>query len=231
MRLAVLTTYLTRWGHIDALRKEARILYGLLNQERPHDEIFVVSVEDEINPVGIDMGKGIFLTSFERLNELIDKLALDVIHIIEATPFLLAIILKGRTKLPCKVIVNCVDNNPLEGINENDLEDILHISEYNECHFFCYSEHAQEVLKKAGIRNVSQTLPLLDSSFYLKEVPKANQYESTMPLNLGFASSPFHEDSFSARGLNLIVDLLRQDKTNFNLKIPWREESLSLRMF
>lgn len=224
MRIVIITTQFTKWRYIDALRKEAARLYELLNTAIPQNQIYLVSVENTfINNNGASDQRFISAT-MENLGLVLDELKPDVVHVIETNPYLLITLLDGRKKMPFKVVFNCVDNNPLCDLAEDDLESILHISEYNECQFFCYSKYAFEILRNAGIRDVAQTLPLLDISSFMGE--QCGEDRRNLSFSIGFASSPFNMDNFFARGINLLIDYLRYDRSEINLQIPWREVSL-----
>lgn len=227
MKIMILSTSIQKWGNIDALRKEAFMLYKLLLHENTDADILLVSIENDLKEC--DSTNEVIITTSEKLHELIDNLNPDVIHIVEATPYLLYDLLQFRNYSPCKVVATLIDNDPLEPLTEKMIEEIVHISDHNEIFFFCYSEHAMQVLQKAGIRNVLVTMPLVDTHLLLNGLTD-NYEEKSFPTDIftvGFASTPFTEDSMVARGINLLEKAISQTETNVKFRVPWREASVA----
>lgn len=219
----ILSTHIKKWGHIDAIRKEALLFYKCLCREIPEADVILVSIEDETdNPINVD---DFIVTNLERLSKLIEQVKPDIIHIIESTPYLFYQMLEGITMIPAKVVITCVDNNPLYGLTEQMIEEIMHLSDHNDCFLYCYSENALHVLHKAGIRNAAITEPLIEL------VNKGNSDSETSPQKIsldkavvGFASTPFNQSSFSARGIYLLEKVLKHN--DVKVKIPWRENAV-----
>ncbi len=228
MKIVILTTYLQEFGIIDALRKEAVNLDTLIKFIRPDYEVVLVSVEDTpLTPLG---NNNFLSVALEDLNSLINTLSPDVIHFFEASPYLVHKVLEGRKYAPAKLIVTLVDNDPLFG-QEEMLDELLHLSEFNEIFFFCYSDHAFQILMKAGFKNYEVTMPLIVSEFFESssdsDSDNHKMLHRTTPLDhltCGFASTPFLPEYFYCRGLGLLCQVLNNTGSDIQLNIPWRSE-------
>lgn len=226
MKIIILSTYVQKWSNIDALRKEALLLYNLSRQEKPWAKIELVTIENDL--CQCSHTDGVITTSMDDLNKCIDQLNPDIIHIVEATPYLLCKLLEHRQYPPCKIVVTCADNNPLMGLDKRMIEEIAHISDHNECFLFCYSEYALQTLGKAGIRNASIIPPLIDTGFFeiYSKTDIRNGRLSNNNYIVGFASTPCTEDSVAARGIDLLEKVMSKTNATVEFMIPWREPSV-----
>jgi len=226
MKIMLVSTFMHKWAHIDALRKEAGRLYYHLRQENPTSEIVLVSVEDETNGFG---NGDIIESSLEGLAQLVEQAKPDVVHLMEATPFLLYKLLEGRKYPPAKIVVTCIDNEPLAGLDPRMIEECIHLSDHNDCVFFCYSDHAMQVLQEAGIRNSFRTSPLVDMDFMKSVQPDhiSRKADFVQRLTVGFASTPFNQTGFAARGIQLLQEIVVQTGNDIEFSIPWREPEVA----
>lgn len=232
MRVLILSTYIHRFGEIDALRKEVIVLYNSLKNMEQEFQIYLVSVEDEMDKGIIRISDSdILITSFEGINKFIYELKPDIIHILDSTPYYLqkVVFSENRMSAPCKIVITCIDNDPLEGVDDNFIEEIVHLSEFDECIFYCYSTNARQVLLDKGIMNVKLTLPLVNKQFFNNKssIEKIESKNLRDCIKVGFASTPFSQDSYATRGLHLISNLTKKTDYNLQFYIPWREKAIN----
>jgi glycosyltransferase involved in cell wall biosynthesis/SAM-dependent methyltransferase len=202
---------------IEAIKNEAFDLFQLLLTESIY-EVKLVSLEDTVtSPVCTD---AIIYVDKTQIQECFDKLAPALIIICESTPYIAfdynGLFIKNHT------IFKLSGQNPLQGLDLRILEELRHCNDFGIHRYLVESQNAYNMMKEEGFREVDLSYPVVDAErVIINRIPRDIQKRFVV----GFASSPMDKQGYNNRGIDFIVQAVKQ-LDNVNFKILWRNNQI-----
>lgn len=204
---------------MEAIKNEAYDLFSLLQNESKYN-IKLVSLEQAVEDTRYS--DSIIYVDEENIGECLNQLSPKLIIMCESTPHLIfnmkGLLFKYHT------LIKLTGQNPLQGLNEKALEELVHSSDYGVHRYIVESQKSYDIMVENGFRNVMLSYPIINIDRILINKEKHFVDEKFV---VGFASLPMKEDQFDDRGLNIFIDVI-QRMPDIVFKVLWRNETLKV---
>lgn len=204
---------------IEAIKNEAFDLFKLLSKESKYD-VKLLSLEEVAEEP--DYSNMIMYVDKDNVKKCIDELAPSLMILIESTPYNIfdygGVLIKNHT------LIKLTGQNPLQGLKEEIINELRHCNDFGIHHYFVESQNALNVMVQNGFRNVLLSYPIIDLN---RVIYQSKEKAFHKPLVVGFASSPMAETQYEDRGMNLLLEIMK-NMPDVSFKILWRNELLEL---
>ena len=200
---------------IEAIRNEVYDTFVVLKKLGKYN-VKLVSVER--NNVAIE--QDVLFVTRERVSDVMAELEPDVILLIESLP-LIALDFEGAF-YRYKTIVKVTSQEPLQGLNEKQIEELRHANDFGVFHFLVESNHAKKILQDRGFVNVKAMLPVINEDKMVSQTKIKNNV-----FTIGFASSPMSQKHVEDRGVFLLQKVMEKNP-NVRFKLLWRNEEVAI---
>lgn len=206
---------------LEAIKNEAYDLFCLLRNKSIYD-VRLVSLEEESEETNYD--DLIMFTDRNNLNECVKILNPKLIVLFESTPYNVfdfdGIFVKNHT------IIKLTAQNPLQGFNEETIDELRHCNDYGVHQYIVSSRNALNIMEQNGFRDIKVQYPIIDVDRIMIRKTDSNMLVHS-PFVIGFASSPMEEKQYSDRGIELLIKVV-QKLPDIIFKILWRNEKLPI---
>ncbi len=217
-RIVVLCEGVQRDGFIEAIKKEAWAVYSSIRLANPHWEILFVSVEEDEETLHWQDEPGILYVPRRDLARALDSLNPSLIHLFSAhLTQLFGYSLPGR-----RVLFTAVADAPECFATDEQLEEVRHSIDMGTLIVVPESEASWAGLDRANVKAHEVIYP------GLAPVPIRSRGPAGSNFTVGFASSPFLEEQWKGRGVDLVLALAEiVPQTRF--LVAWRTDAARLR--
>jgi len=217
-RIVVLCEGVKREGFIEAIKKEAWATYSALSLANPHWEILFASVEEDRETLHWESEKGILYVPRRDLGRALDSLNPSLIHLFSAhLTQLFGYNLPGR-----RVLFTAVADAPECFATDEQLEEVRHWIDLGTLVVVPESEAAWAHLDRANVKAHEVIYPGFASA------PVRSRGPARSTFTVGFASSPFLDEQWKGRGIDLVLALAETvPQTRFVM--AWRADATRLR--
>jgi len=216
-RIVVLCEGVKREGFIEAIKKEAWATYSSLRRANPHWEIVFASVEEDQETLHWEPDRGILYVPRRELGRALDSLKPSLIHLFSAhLTQLFGYNLPGR-----RVLFTAVADAPECFATDEQLEEVRHWIDMGTLVVVPESEASWAGLDRANVKAHEVIYP------GFAPAPIRSRWLDGSNFTVGFASSPFLEEQWKGRGIDLLLALAEiAPQTRFVM--AWRTDPTRL---
>ena len=217
-RMVVLCEGVKREGFIEAIKKEAWTTYSSLMIANPHWEMLFASVEEDQETLHWESEQGILYVPRRELGRALDSLNPSLIHLFSAhLTQLFAYNLLGK-----RVLFTAVADAPERFATDEQLEEVRHWIDIGTLVVVPESEASWAGLDRANVKAHKVIYP------GFAPAPTHSPRLDENNFTVGFASSPFLEEQWKGRGIDLLLRLAEiAPRTRF--VTAWRTDTTRLR--
>ncbi len=216
-RIVVLCEGVKREGLIEAIKKEAWAVYSSMRLANPHWEILFASVEEDDETLRWDSEPGILYVPRRELGRALDGLNPSLIHLFSAhLTQLFGYNLTGK-----RVLFTAVADAPEYCATDEQLEEVRHWIDIGTLIVVPESEPSWTGLDRANVKAHEVIYPGFTPA------PPHSRGLPGSDFTVGFASSPFLEEQWKGRGIDLVLALAETvPQTRFLM--AWRTDATRL---
>ena len=203
---------------LEAIKNETGALFALLTKQSEY-AVQLVSLEEEARSCG-DNANVHYITR-SQLKTTLDTLNPALVVIMESTPYLVFDF--DNALLPYHLLLRLSAQNPLQGLDEQTCEELLHFNDYGKQTYAVESLRAAQILEQRGFTDVHLCYPPVEQ---FKILARRRTQWTGRPV-VGFASSPMLENQLTDRGAELLCGLVTA-LPEFDFLLLWRNPGLAV---
>jgi len=204
---------------MEAVRNEAFELYRLLKKSSVYNIKFISMEPDLENPIF----DGDFLcVPSKGGGKYINLINPTLCVFCESTANILR--MDDWSLILRKGILKLSGQNPVRGIPKNLLDELCHLNDFGVHKYLVESKKASQILVENGFHEPTISYPVVSKNKIFSNRKRVFNKDN---FTVGFASSPMTEEQGSFRGVDLLVETVK-NSPNVKFKILWRYDTATI---